>query len=136
LLLLVELCLITLLLPLAFVAPPVVDHWFKTIEYSASRLAIHRAVVVLTVLFLALGLRLAVLPIEPVPVPGIHDEFGYLVWAHDMGAENNELIHYYSDRQVWLVQPDENPPKLSLYSGLDGGSSQLAGGERITDAVH
>jgi hypothetical protein len=52
-----------------------------------------------------------------------------------MGAENYELIRYYSDRQVWLVQADENPPKLSLYSEL-GGSNQLAGGERAADAAH
>jgi hypothetical protein len=31
-----------------------------------------------------------------------------VVWARDMGAEKNQnLIEYFSDRQVWLVKPDE-----------------------------
>ena len=34
-----------------------------------------------------------------------------VVWARDMGpAMNEELIRYFKDRQVWLVQHDENPP--------------------------
>jgi hypothetical protein len=40
-----------------------------------------------------------------------------VVWARDMGtSENQELIQYYPDRHVWLVEPDEAPPKLSPYS--------------------
>jgi hypothetical protein len=39
-----------------------------------------------------------------------------LVWARDMTpAMNRELIHYFSDRSVWLVEPDNNPPKVSPY---------------------
>jgi hypothetical protein len=38
-----------------------------------------------------------------------------VVWARDMGsAQNQELISYFKDRQVWLVEPDETPLKLSL----------------------
>jgi hypothetical protein len=33
-----------------------------------------------------------------------------------MDAENNlELIRYYHDRKVWLVQPDLNPISVSAY---------------------
>ena len=33
-----------------------------------------------------------------------------VIWAREMGAaENLELIHYYQDRHVWLVQPDLLP---------------------------
>jgi hypothetical protein len=40
-----------------------------------------------------------------------------VVWARDMGAAaNQELIDYFSGRHVWLMQPDENPPRLSPYS--------------------
>jgi hypothetical protein len=39
-----------------------------------------------------------------------------VVWARDMGEQNNlELLQYYVDRQVWLFEPDEPPPKLSPY---------------------
>jgi hypothetical protein len=34
-----------------------------------------------------------------------------------MDAANNlDLIRYYKDRQVWLVQPDAQPPKVSPYA--------------------
>jgi hypothetical protein len=39
-----------------------------------------------------------------------------VIWAWDMGAaQNRELIQYYKDRHVWLVQPDLNPVKISPY---------------------
>jgi hypothetical protein len=39
-----------------------------------------------------------------------------VVWAREMSpAENEKLITYFKDRQVWLAEPDENPPRLSPY---------------------
>jgi hypothetical protein len=39
-----------------------------------------------------------------------------VIWAHDMGAaENRELLEYYKDRRAWLVEPDQTPPKVSVY---------------------
>ncbi len=39
-----------------------------------------------------------------------------VIWAWDMGtAENRELIDYYRDRHVWLVQPDTEPAAVSPY---------------------
>jgi hypothetical protein len=39
-----------------------------------------------------------------------------VVWARDMDEqENRELLLYCKDRQVWLFEPDESPPKLSQY---------------------
>ena len=39
-----------------------------------------------------------------------------VVWARDMGAAKNvELIDYFKDRHIWLLEPDENPPKLAPY---------------------
>jgi hypothetical protein len=41
-----------------------------------------------------------------------------VVWAHDMGsAQNQELIRYFPDRQVFLLEPDAKPPKLSPQTG-------------------
>jgi len=48
-----------------------------------------------------------------------------IVWAREMSpAENGELIEYFRDRRVWLLEPDENPPRLSAYQ--TGGSSGAA----------
>jgi hypothetical protein len=41
-----------------------------------------------------------------------------VVWARDMGPENEELIRYYKDRHVWLVEPDKTPPLISPYPGF------------------
>jgi hypothetical protein len=39
-----------------------------------------------------------------------------VIWARDMSAtENRELFDYYKNRKVWLVEPDQNPPKVSPY---------------------
>ena len=39
-----------------------------------------------------------------------------IIWAREMDAANNEeLLNYYKDRTVWLVQPDTNPVSLSPY---------------------
>jgi hypothetical protein len=42
-----------------------------------------------------------------------------IVWAQDMGeARNRELLNYYRDRKVWLLEPDKNPMALKPYPGL------------------
>ena len=39
-----------------------------------------------------------------------------VVWARDMGSrDNQELLHYFSNRKVWLLEADNTPPKLSPY---------------------
>ena len=43
-----------------------------------------------------------------------------VVWARDMGAaRNQEIIEYYKDRRVWLLEPDHRPPVLSPYISAD-----------------
>lgn len=40
-----------------------------------------------------------------------------VVWAHDLGTiEDEKLRQYYRDRQAWLLEPDEDPPKLTRYA--------------------
>ncbi len=37
-----------------------------------------------------------------------------VVWAREMEPGNcADLLRYFRDRRVWLVEPDSNPPKLS-----------------------
>ena len=40
-----------------------------------------------------------------------------VVWARELHAASNvELLQYFRDRRVWLVEPDFDPPKVSPYS--------------------
>jgi hypothetical protein len=44
-----------------------------------------------------------------------------VVWAREMDeVENRQLMDYYKDRTVWLVQPDTKPASVSLYSSTPG----------------
>jgi hypothetical protein len=59
------------------------------------------------------------------PGHNVHDEWVYneadidaapVVWARDMGAEGNrDLLGYFENRQVWLVEPDQRPPRITPY---------------------
>jgi len=52
-----------------------------------------------------------------------------VVWARDMGAaKNKELMRYFSDRQVWLLEADEVPVKLTQYE-------EPVRGSRMTTSV-
>ncbi len=64
------------------------------------------------------------------PKHALHNEWVYngagldaapILWARDMGAAaNQELIDYYRDRHIWLVEENGGAPKLSPYAtGLD-----------------
>lgn len=50
-----------------------------------------------------------------------------VIWAWDMGAaKNRELIQYYKDRHVWLVQPDSNPVTILPYVDEPQASAKIA----------
>jgi hypothetical protein len=54
-----------------------------------------------------------------------------IVWARDMGEQKNqELVQYFRGRTIWLVQADDSPPKLALYSGAPKTPTLSAGGAR------
>jgi len=43
-----------------------------------------------------------------------------VVWARDMGATaNEELIRYYKNRRIWLLEADDTPPSLSPYPSAE-----------------
>jgi hypothetical protein len=50
-----------------------------------------------------------------------------VVWARDMGNDqNDELLRYYNDRRVWLLDADAIPPQLSPYLQHANSGSALA----------
>src|SRR5437899_5757477 len=79
--LLIETVLILLSIVVALVYPSVGAGWFADLERRFAQLARRRVLSVVIVGCLALGLRAAFLPIEPIPQPVVHDEFGYLLAA-------------------------------------------------------
>ena len=41
----------------------------------------------------------------------------HVVWARETGSDADaELLHYFRDRTVWLVEPDANPPRITPYA--------------------
>jgi hypothetical protein len=41
-----------------------------------------------------------------------------VVWARQLDpGRDQQLIHYFNDRRVWIVDPDETPPRLLAYDG-------------------
>lgn len=59
------------------------------------------------------------------PGHNVHDEWVYnaadidaapVVWARDTGVDGNrDLLRYFKNRQVWLAEPDQRPPRLTPY---------------------
>ena len=60
-------------------APRSSENIFRRLESSFTKLAERKTLVIWLLFFLVIILRLSALPFLPVPVPGIHDEFSYLL---------------------------------------------------------
>jgi hypothetical protein len=110
-------------------------HLFETSEIAAAMIpyetwdSIHRPgserrILAEKELALAPGRQLVF--VHDSPAHNFQDEWVYneadidsarTVWARDQGrVENRRLQDYYSSRTVWLLDPDERPPKLAPYA--------------------
>ena len=111
--------------------PPTVIHtWYSTDFHNLDRAH------VLAKLHAQPGRHLAIVRYQP--GHDILEEWVYnhadidsskVVWARDMGAaKNQELIDYYKDRRVCLVEPDEKPVRITPYPASIS-STVLTGGQ-------
>ncbi|HEY9508191.1 MAG TPA: hypothetical protein VIQ27_19725, partial [Gemmatimonadales bacterium] len=73
-----EVVLLALAVVVARARPALGSRWMTAAEQRLGALARRRRLAVLAVGATALGLRLTLLPLTPVPEPNVHDEFSHL----------------------------------------------------------
>jgi len=94
------------------------SNWYGPAKFGAERAQIEAALEKLP------GKQLAIVrysaehyPLDEWVYNGPDIDGSKVIWAREMdaAADNLELIRYYPERQVWLVQPNAHPPQASLY---------------------
>lgn len=101
----IELLLLLSTVVVGLVHPALGSSWFESLVRTFNRLSRRRFLSLAIIAFLAIGLRTAVLPIEPIPYPVVHDEFGYLLAADtfSQGRLTNQTPRFWKHFETFNV---------------------------------